>query len=116
MSIRNKLTWLFTSIIAAFLLVFALVIYFSYSKNREEEYFKLLQHTAITKANLLLDAKVAPSVLQLIYRNAENTLFQEEVAIYDTGFHLLYHDAVDIDRVLWKVKDYVKQHHKIVLN
>jgi len=99
MSIRNKLTLLFTSIIAAFLLVFALVIYFSYSKNREEEYFKLLQHTAITKANLLLDAKVAPSVLQLIYRNAENTLFQEEVAIYDTGFHLLYHDAVDIDKV-----------------
>ena len=99
MSIRNKLTLLFTSIIAAFLLVFALVIYFSYSKNREEEYFKLLQHTAITKANLLLDAKIAPSVLQLIYRNAENTLFQEEVAIYDTGFHLLYHDAVDIDKV-----------------
>jgi len=110
------LTLLFTLIIAAFLLVFAFVIYFSYSKNREEEYFKLLQHTAITKANLLLDAKIAPSVLQLIYRNAENTLFQEEVAIYDTGFHLLYHDAVDIDRVLWKVKDYVKQHHKIVLN
>lgn len=99
MSIRNKLTLLFTSIIAAFLLLFALAIYFSYSKNREEEYFKLLQHKAITKANLLLDAKVAPSILQLIYRNAENTLLQEEVAIYDTGFHLLYHDAVAIDKV-----------------
>lgn len=99
MTIRNRLTLLFTSIIAALLLAFALVVYFSYSENREDEYYKLLHHTAITKANLLLDAKVEPSVLQLIYRNAESSLFQEEVAIYDTTFNLLYHDAVDIDKV-----------------
>jgi len=35
----------------------------------------------------------------LIYKNSLNSLPQEEVAIYDTGFHLLYHDAVDIDKV-----------------
>ncbi|MDR3678428.1 MAG: HAMP domain-containing sensor histidine kinase [Flavipsychrobacter sp.] len=99
MKIRNKLTWLFTAIIAALLLVFALVIYFSFSENREEEYYSLLRHTAITKANLLLDAKLPPSALQLIYHNSDNTLFQEEVAIYDTAFHLLYHDAVEIDKV-----------------
>lgn len=99
MTIRKRLTLLFTSIIALLLLAFALVIYFSLAQNREEEYYNLLHHTAITKANLLLDAKVQPSVLQLIYRNAENSLFQEEVAIYDPSFHLLYHDAVDIDKV-----------------
>jgi Ca2+/Na+ antiporter len=99
MTIRNKLTLLFTAIIAALLLAFALVVYFSFSKNRETEYYNSLRHTAINKANLLLDAKVAPSVLQLIYRNAENSLFKEEVAIYDTSFNLLYHDAVDIDQV-----------------
>ena len=99
MTIRNKLTLLFTAMTAALLLVFALVIYYSFSENREEEYYNLLRHTAITKANLLLDAKVAPSILQLIYHNSESTLFQEEVAIYDTDFHLLYHDAVEIDKV-----------------
>ncbi|WP_184551058.1 sensor histidine kinase [Mucilaginibacter sp. FT3.2] len=99
MTIRNRLTILFTTIIAALLLAFALVIYLSFAQNREEEYYSLLHHTAITKANLLLDARVQPAVLQLIYRNAENSLFQEEVAIYDTSFHLLYHDAVDIDKV-----------------
>ncbi|QXV64730.1 HAMP domain-containing histidine kinase [Mucilaginibacter sp. 21P] len=99
MTIRKRLSLLFTSIIALLLLAFALVIYFSFSQNREEEYYSLLHHTATTKANLLLDAKVQPDVLQLIYRNAENSLFQEEVAIYDTSFHLLYHDAVDIDKV-----------------
>jgi signal transduction histidine kinase len=99
MTIRNKLTFLFTAIIAALLLAFALVIYFSFSENREDEYYNLLRRTAITKANLLLDAKVPPAVLQLIYHKSENTLFQEEVAVYDTSFHLLYHDAVEIDKV-----------------
>lgn len=99
MTIRNKLTLLLTTIIAALLLAFISFIYFSYSENREDEYYSLLRNTAITKANLLLDAKVAPSVLQLIYHHSENTLFQEEVAIYDTTFNLLYHDAVEIDKV-----------------
>jgi signal transduction histidine kinase len=31
--------------------------------------------------------------------NSLNSLPQEEVAVYDTAFHLLYHDAVYIDRV-----------------
>jgi len=99
MTIRKRLTVLFTAGIAGLLLFFSLIIYWSLANDREDEYYSLLRHTAITKANLLLDAKVTPSVLQLIYRNAENTLFQEEVAIYDTSFRLLYHDAVEIDKV-----------------
>ncbi|WP_316820286.1 HAMP domain-containing sensor histidine kinase [Pedobacter gandavensis] len=99
MKIGNKLTLLFTGIIAGLLLIFALAVYVSYHKNRQEEYYKELDKIAITKANLLLNAKVAPSVLQLIYRNSRNILFDEEVAIYDTSFNLLYHDAVEIDKV-----------------
>ncbi|MDN5285008.1 MAG: two-component sensor histidine kinase [Mucilaginibacter sp.] len=99
MTIRNRLTFLFTAIIAALLLAFALVVYFSFSENREEEYYASLRQTAITKANLLLDAKIEPNVLQLIYKHSPNSLFEEEVAIYDTSFNLLYHDAVEIDKV-----------------
>jgi signal transduction histidine kinase len=99
MKIRFRLALLFTSLFAALLLVFALVIYFSYAENREDEYFKRLRRQATTKANLLLNIRVAPDVLQLIYKNTPNALFQEEVAIYDTGFNLLYHDAVNIDKV-----------------
>ncbi|MBY0480364.1 MAG: HAMP domain-containing protein [Chitinophagaceae bacterium] len=99
MTIRNKLTFLFTGSIAVLLLAFALVVYFSFSENREREYYSSLRHTAIIKANLLLDAKIQPRVLQLIYKNSPNSFFQEEVAIYDTSFHLLYHDAVEIDKV-----------------
>ena len=99
MKIRLKLTLLFAALFAGLLLVFALAIYFSNAKDREEQYYKRLRQQAVTKADLLLDAKVAPSVLQLIYKNSLNSLPQEEVAVYDTAFHLLYHDAVYIDRI-----------------
>lgn len=99
MQIRTRLTLLFTALVAALLAAFAVTIYLTSSEIREEEYFKRLRQQAATKANLLLDTKVPPQVLQLIYKNAPNALFQEEVAIYDTAFHLLYHDAVEIDKV-----------------
>lgn len=92
MTIRNKLTILFTSIMAGLLLLFALLIYFSFSSNREDEYYNLLQHTAITKANLYLDAVIDPGLLQLIYQHADTSQFHEVVAIYDTAGHLLYSD------------------------
>jgi signal transduction histidine kinase len=99
MQIKTRLTLLFTSLIAALLLVFTIMVYFTSSETREYEYFKRLKQQASTKANLLFDTKIAPDVLQLIYKKAPNALFQEEVAIYDTAFHLLYHDAVEIDKV-----------------
>ena len=99
MKIRIKLTLLFSGLFAILLLAFSLAIYFYNANQREEGYFKRLRQLAITKTNLLLRAHVEPSVLQLIYENSLNTLPQEEVAVYDTSFHLLYHDAMDIDKV-----------------
>lgn len=92
MTIRNKLTILFTSIMAGLLFLFALMIYFSFASNREEEYYNLLQHAAITKANLFLDASIQPELLQLIYQHADTSLFHEKVAIYNTDARLLYSD------------------------
>jgi signal transduction histidine kinase len=99
LKIRLKLTLLFAGLFGALLLVFALTIYFTSAHQREQEYYKRLRQLAITKTQLLLAAGVQPAVLQLIYKNSLNTLPQEEVAVYDTAFHLLYHDAGDIDKV-----------------
>jgi hypothetical protein len=99
MKIRNQLLLLFLVLFGVLLLAFSIFIYLSSAQTRKDEYYNQLKREAITKANLLFDAKVAPSVLQLIYKNSSNTLFEEEVAIYDTSFNLLYHDAVQIDKV-----------------
>ncbi len=99
MKISVKLLLLYLSLFVALLLAFAVFIYAYSAKNRKNQYYSHLKREAITKANLLFDAKVAPQVLQLIYKSAPNALFEEEVAIYDTAFNLLYHDAVQIDKV-----------------
>ncbi len=99
MTIRLKLTLLFSGLFALLLLGFSLAVYLFNTTQREEAYYKRLKQLAITKTNLLLGAKVNPAVLQLIYKNSLNTLPQEEVAIYDSTYNILYHDAMDIDRV-----------------
>lgn len=90
---------MFTFITATILLAFAAIIYFSAKENREKEFYSLLKKEAITKANLFFNAKVDTETLQNIYRSNRQILNEVEVAIYDSGFYLLYHDAVDIDFV-----------------
>lgn len=99
MKIKTRLILLFLVLFGGLLLAFAVFIYISSARTRKDEYYEHLKREAITKANMLLDAKVSPGVLQLMYKNADNALFGEEVALYDTAFHLLYHDAVQIDKV-----------------
>lgn len=99
MQIRTRLTLLYTVITAALLLAFACIIYFSARENREKEFFALLKKEALTKANLYFNANVDPRILQEIYHSNREILHEVEVAIYDTDFNLLYHDAVEIDFV-----------------
>ncbi len=99
MKVRTRITILFTLITATILLAFAAVIYYSARENREKEFYALLKKEAITKANLFLNASVEKQTLQDIYHSNREILNEVEVAIYDTAFTLLYHDAVDIDYV-----------------
>lgn len=99
MQIKKRLTILFTVITATILLGFASVIYYSAKESREKEFYALLRKEAYTKANVFLNAQVSKETLQEIYRNNRKILNEVEVAIYDRDFHLLYHDAVEIDFV-----------------
>lgn len=99
MKIRSKLSILFTVLTAAILLVFAALVYYSAYQSRETEFFKRLHQETITKAKLFFEAKVDAHTLQTIYKNNRETLSEVQVAIYDTSFNLLYHDAAEIDEV-----------------
>ena len=99
MKIRAKLTLIYTIISATLLLAFILIVNYSASSNRENEFYELLKKEAITKANLFFNANIESQILQDIYRNNIKTLNEVEVAIYDSAFNLLYHDAFDIDIV-----------------
>lgn len=90
---------LFSLLTAAILLVFAAAIFLTASKDREKEFYNSLRKEAITKADLYFEAQVNPQILQAIYKNNREMLHEVEVAIYDSAFKLLYHDAMDIDFV-----------------
>ena len=115
MNIRSKLTWLFTLLTALVLAGFAASIYFSAYKSRESEFYASLRKEAVTKANLFFTAKVDPAILQAIYKNNRETISEVEVAIYDTSFTLLYHDAMDIDFVkeTQAMIDRIRQHREM---
>lgn len=99
MKIRTRLIILFTVTTAIILGLFATVIYLSAKENRQIEFYNLLKKEAITKANIFLNANVDKKILQDIYHNNRKILNEVEVAIYNTHFDLLYHDAVDLDFV-----------------
>eukprot|EP01136_Pigoraptor_vietnamica_P019334 Opistho-1_new@66809 len=115
MTIREKLSLLFTLITAAILMIFAALVYYAAYQNRETEFYNRLKKEAITKANLFFTAKVDSKTLQTIYKNNRETINEVEVAIYDTNFKLRYHDALDIDFVkeTKQMIDEVKQKNEV---
>jgi two-component system, OmpR family, sensor histidine kinase ArlS len=99
MSIKSRLTLLFTFISGGILLLFALFVYISAANDRRSEFYNTLRKEAITRANVLLGAGIEPETLQTIYLEHREVINEVEVAIYEPEFNLLYHDAVDIDFV-----------------
>lgn len=99
MKIRTKLTLRYTAVTAAVYFLLILLIYLFSETNRQNEFYRDLKKEAITKANLFLEGEVETEVLHSIYMNNREFIDEVEVAIYDTRFQLLYHDAYEIDLV-----------------
>lgn len=99
MRIKTRLTLWFTLLVASILLIFAVVVYWSSSKNREVEFYEELEKEAITKAKLYLETEIKSSTLHKIYKYNNEVINEVQVAVYDLDFNLLYHDAEEVDSV-----------------
>ncbi len=99
MKIRGQLTLLFSLITGGLLLIFALFIYLSASSERRETSFRQIRSEALIRAKVLFDTGVEAEALQTIYLQSRAVHSGVEVAIYDGGFNLLYHDAEELDFV-----------------
>src|SRR5690606_42036605 len=97
MKIRARLTLLFTLITATILLALATVVYYTTRDSREKEFYAALRKEAITKANLLFNAKVDQATLQKIYRRYRVLLNEDDVDNYDAQYNVVYRDVIDID-------------------
>lgn len=96
MTLRNRLTLLFTAIVSGLLLVFCLVIYVVAERHRANEYRERLRAEAITSAELLLGRDtVGRQLYKLLDKNHMTVLNEEEIIIYTYRNEIVYESGTD---------------------
>ncbi len=91
MKIRNKLTFLFTLLVATIMVLFSFSIHYFYALYRRQEFYNHLEEKAFTTVRLLKEVNgINPEILQLIDRNEITSLYDEEVTIYNEQNKIIY--------------------------
>lgn len=100
MTIRTRLTVLFTAVVSALLLVFCIVIYLLSERHRRTEFYERLKAEATTSAELLFGKEtVSPELFKLLDKNHLTVLNEEEIIIYDYRDFLVYESGIDFLKV-----------------
>ncbi|QDK80593.1 HAMP domain-containing histidine kinase [Spirosoma sp. KCTC 42546] len=96
MSLRNRLTLLFTAIVSVLLALFCLLLYVVARQYVSNEFQTRLQSEALTAGHLLVGREpVGPTLFKLIDKNQLTVLPQEEIIIYDAKNKLVYESGTD---------------------
>ena len=97
MKIRTALTLKNSLVTAAVFALCLSLVYVASERIRSNTFFHDLRSEAVTKAHLFLGGQVDSEIMQSIYLNNRKFINEIEVAVYDTSFLMLYHDAVQND-------------------
>ncbi|TAG62749.1 MAG: two-component sensor histidine kinase, partial [Runella slithyformis] len=82
MTIRTRLTLLFTAIVTALLLLFFLSIYWVAEQYRRTEYYERLRGEALASAELLFGKEtISRELFKLLDKNHMTVLNDEEIII-----------------------------------
>lgn len=105
LTIRYRLTFQFTYLVALILILFSFIIYYFSASYRESEFYSRLEKKALTTAKLLIEVKeVDYDLMKIIDRNTLNALDQEQVLIYDVHDHQIYNsldkDSTQLSKLL----------------
>jgi hypothetical protein len=94
MKIQTKLSFIFSIIFGAILLLFILVVYHYYSQKSKDDYFERLHIRAAIKVDLIDGETISPDILHLLYQNTPGE-YEPLVTIYDKSGKLIYQDRQD---------------------
>jgi signal transduction histidine kinase len=109
MTIRTRLTLLFTLIVSLSLLLFCGTIYFFAERYRQQEFEERLREEALTSAELLFGREtISPELYKLLDRNQMTVLTQEEIIIYDARNRIAYESGTDYLNVSREVLNRVR--------
>ncbi|MDO1449883.1 HAMP domain-containing sensor histidine kinase [Rhodocytophaga aerolata] len=96
MTIRTRLTLLFTLLVATLLLVFCLSIYYFSSLHRKNEFYNRLKAEAYASVELLFGKEtISPELFKLLDRNQITVLYAEEIIIYNYLNEIIYESGTD---------------------
>jgi signal transduction histidine kinase len=101
MKIRYQLTFLFTTIVASFLFVFCLAVYFFYSQFREREFFSRLRDKAIYTAEIWNYEENAKELFALMYDMQITALYGEQIRIIK-DWNAPEYESVKAERAITK--------------
>ncbi|HCA07355.1 HAMP domain-containing sensor histidine kinase [Chryseobacterium sp.] len=99
MKVRTRLTLLFTLVTAMLISFYGVAIYYSSKEARETSFYTELKSEAVAKANLFFQGDLSEKEMHQLYKNNTQTLSEVQVAVYDSGFNLVYHDDSKVDYV-----------------
>jgi signal transduction histidine kinase len=109
MTIRTRLTLLFTAVVSVLLLLFCVVIYFFAEYHRQQGFYKRLREEARTSVELLFGKEtISPELFKLLDKNQMTVLHQEEIIIYDFQNKLRYESGTDYLNIDKSVLDQVR--------
>ena len=114
MTIRGRLTLLFTAVVSTLLLVFCVVIYFLSERHRSNEFYERLKAEATTSAQLLFGTEtVSPELFKLLDKNHLTVLTEEEIIIYNDRDSLVYESGTDYLQVTKALLQEVREEKEV---
>lgn len=91
MSIRTKMSILFSGIVTVLLILFCTSIYFLSEAYRQTEYETRLRQEALTAATILFNnEEVSPDLLKLMARNQMTALNKEDIVLINSKNQIIY--------------------------
>lgn len=100
MKIRYQLTFLFTTIVASFLFVFCLAVYFFYAQFREREFFDRLRDKALYTAEIWEYEQNAKELFKFMYEMNLTNLYSEQIRIIRNWPKPEYESDKEVERVI----------------
>lgn len=114
MTIRTRLTVLFTAVVSILLLLFCIVIYLLAERHRQNQFNERLRAEATTSAELLFGKEtVSPELFKLLDKNHLTVLTEEEIIIYNYHDSLVYESGTDYLRVDKTILDRVRLENEV---
>jgi signal transduction histidine kinase len=95
-TIRTRLTFQFSYIVAFILILFSFIIYYFSADYRAYEFYTRLKQKAFNTAQLLIVVKeVDYNLMKIIDKNTINSMSNQQVLIFDNKDQLIYNSSDD---------------------